>query len=149
MTELERALAMTPIASVQNRYSAADRASDSVLELCERRGIAFIPWASLARGELTRTGGRIGRVARRHGATPGQVALSWLVHRSPVTLPIPGTSSLDHLEENARALDLRLGADEVDEIASQVLIRYAARRFARRARVRAGRLKEAMRAGVS
>jgi aryl-alcohol dehydrogenase-like predicted oxidoreductase len=106
--EISLALDMVPIASVQNRYNLRDRSSEAVIEACERAGIAFIPWYPLATGKLARPGGPVDEVAGRHGATPAQVALAWLLARSPVMLPIPGTSSVEHLEENVAAADLRL-----------------------------------------
>jgi pyridoxine 4-dehydrogenase len=102
-----------PIVSVQNRYSAAERASEPVLEACERDGLAFLPWFPLAAGDLARAGAPLEEAARAHGATPAQVALAWLLHRSPTMLPIPGTSSLEHLEENVAAAALHLADDEV------------------------------------
>jgi pyridoxine 4-dehydrogenase len=114
--ELERARALTPVVSVQDRYSLADRFSEDVLEACERLGIAFIPWYPLGAGAL---GGdsTLARVARDRGATPFQVALAWLLARSPAMLPIPGTSSVAHLEENLAAADLELGAEELRALA--------------------------------
>jgi aryl-alcohol dehydrogenase-like predicted oxidoreductase len=109
--ELERAQEIVPIVSVQNRYSLADRSSEDVLERCERDGLAFLPWFPLGRGELA-TGGRLREVASRLGATPAQVALAWLLRRSPAMLPIPGTSSVAHLEENVAAARLRLGDED-------------------------------------
>ena len=106
--QLERARAVAPIASVQNRYSIADRSSESVLEACEREGIAFLPWSPLAVGSLARPGGPLDELARAHDATPAQVALAWLLMRSPVVCPIPGTSSLEHLEENMSAARIEL-----------------------------------------
>jgi aryl-alcohol dehydrogenase-like predicted oxidoreductase len=108
VSEISLALDMVPIASVQNRYNLRDRSSEAVIEACERAGIAFIPWYPLATGKLARPGGPVDEVAGRHGATPAQVALAWLLARSPVMLPIPGTSSVEHLEENVAAADLRL-----------------------------------------
>jgi aryl-alcohol dehydrogenase-like predicted oxidoreductase len=110
--ELRRAQAVTEIVSVQNRYSLGDRSSEDVLELCERAGIAFIPWFPLAEGALTRER-KLEAVAAAHDATAGQVALAWLLARSPVMLPIPGTSSVAHLEENVAAAALRLSAAEL------------------------------------
>ena len=106
--ELAQARRIVPIISVQNRYHLADRASEDVLDTCERDALGFLPWRPLALGELTRPGGPLERVAARHHATPGQVALAWLLRRSPVMLPIPGTSSLSHLEENTAAAALEL-----------------------------------------
>ena len=106
--EISLALDMVPIVSVQNRYNLNDRSSEAVIEACEREGIAFIPWYPLGTGKLARPGGPVDEIAGRHGATPAQVALAWLLAKSPVMLPIPGTSSVEHLEENVVAADLRL-----------------------------------------
>ncbi|AEY86131.1 aldo/keto reductase [Streptomyces olivaceoviridis] len=106
--ELERARAIVPVASVQNLYNLAQRDSEAVLEYAEANGIAFLPWFPLATGQLARPGGPLARVAARLGASPSQVALAWLLHRSPVVLPIPGTSSVEHLEENVAAAALKL-----------------------------------------
>jgi pyridoxine 4-dehydrogenase len=114
--ELARARELVDVVTVQNRYNVADRDSEGLLEACERGGIGFIPWFPLATGRLAREGGPLERVGARHGATPGQVALAWLLGRSPVMLPIPGTSSVEHLEENVAAAQLRLTDDEVEEI---------------------------------
>jgi pyridoxine 4-dehydrogenase len=112
--QLDRALAMTTIVSVQNRYNLSDRASESVLARCASLGIAFLPWYPLAAAQLTRTRSRIAAVASEHGATPGQLALAWLLARSPVILPIPGTASVAHLEENVAAAAIKLSRDEVE-----------------------------------
>jgi pyridoxine 4-dehydrogenase len=111
--QLARAQAIVPIASVQNRYSLADRKSEDVLEACEREGIAFLPWYPLAVGDLAMPGGALGRIASARGATPAQVALAWLLARSPVVCPIPGTASLRHLEENVVAASLELTDEEL------------------------------------
>ena len=111
--ELHRAQEIVPIVSVQNRYSLADRSSEDVLDECERQGIAFLPWYPLAAGDLAQPGGAVGRVASGRGVTPAQVALAWLLARSPVVVPIPGTASSRHLEENVAALDLELTPDEL------------------------------------
>jgi aryl-alcohol dehydrogenase-like predicted oxidoreductase len=105
--QLERASALTPIVSVQNRYSLGDRASEEVLRAAERLGIAFIPWYPLGAGSVGNDSA-VARIARERGATPFQVALAWLLARSPAMLPIPGTSSVAHLEENVAAADLEL-----------------------------------------
>lgn len=115
--ELERARRIVPIVSVQNRYNLQDRAHEEVLDACERHGIGFIPWFPLATGDLARPGGPLDEVARRLGATPAQVALAWLLRRSPVMLPIPGTSSVPHLEENVRAWDVALGDEDFERLA--------------------------------
>ncbi|MGH7498748.1 MAG: aldo/keto reductase [Gemmatimonadales bacterium] len=94
---------LTPIVSVQNRYNLVDRGAEDVLDYCTREDIAFIPWFPLATGSLARPGGPLARAAERLGAHPSQIALAWLLHRSPVILPIPGTSSVKHLEENTAA----------------------------------------------
>jgi pyridoxine 4-dehydrogenase len=109
--ELEIALDIVPIASVQNRYNLSDRSSEAVLQACEREEVGFIPWYPLATGRLARLGGPLDEIAARHDATPSQVALAWLLKHSPVMLPIPGTSSVAHLEENVAAAALEL-ADE-------------------------------------
>jgi len=104
--ELEQARSIVPVVSVQNRYSVTSRDSEPVLEACERDGLGFIPWFPLDAGALA--GGAIEEVARSHGATPIQVALAWLLQHSPALLPIPGTSSAEHLEENVAAAAIRL-----------------------------------------
>ena len=111
--QLARALAVEPVVSVQNRFSLADRSSRDVLELCARNGLAFIAWAPLAKGTLTRARHALDAIAKRHDATPGQVALSWILAASPATVPIPGTSSLAHLEENAGASCVRLSPEDL------------------------------------
>lgn len=110
--ELERARRIVPIVSVQNRYSLAERSSEDVLETCGREGLAFLPWFPLASGSLARQGGPVDQVAERIGATRAQVALAWLLHHSPVMLSIPGTSSLEHLEENVASRDVHLTDDD-------------------------------------
>jgi pyridoxine 4-dehydrogenase len=142
--ELERALAVVPLVSVQNRFSVAERSAADVVDRCEARGIAFLAWAPLAKGYLTRPSGRLARAAAARNATPGQVALAWVLARSPVTIPIPGTSSPAHLEENVGAAGLRLDADEVAALAKPIP-GYEARALVRRLRVRAGRVKVAVR----
>ena len=92
---------------MQNRYNLVDRTSEDVLAHCERHGIGFIPWHPLAAGDLARPGSLLDTLARRHGAAPGQVALAWTLKRSPVMLPIPGTSKVAHLEENVAAANIR------------------------------------------
>ena len=115
--ELERAREIVPVVSVQNRYSVADRDSDPVVDRCEREGLAFIPWGPLGAPGRGRNG-VIGRVANAHGAGELQVALAWLLARSPAMLPIPGTSSVEHLEENVAAAALRLSEEEFGELSA-------------------------------
>jgi aryl-alcohol dehydrogenase-like predicted oxidoreductase len=119
--QLRAAEAIMPIASVQNRYSVLDRASEDVLDYCESRGIAFIPWLPVAR--VTRaTDDPVEAVAARYGAGPAQVALAWLLHRSAVTLPIPGTSSLAHLEDNVAATHLSLNVEDMAQLAGRPVL---------------------------
>ena len=114
--ELETALEIVEVVSVQNRFNLTDRRSQDVLERCEELGIVFFPWAPVSRGELARPGGPLDRIASAHDATPGQVALAWLLARSAVIVPIPGTSSVEHLEENLGAADVELAEDELGEL---------------------------------
>jgi pyridoxine 4-dehydrogenase len=114
--ELARARAITEIVSVQNRYNLGELSSDDVLAVCERDGIAFLPWYPLGAGALTRSP-ELEAVAAAHAATAAQVAIAWLLQRSPVMLPIPGTSSLAHLEENVAAAALQLSQEELDRLA--------------------------------
>jgi pyridoxine 4-dehydrogenase len=116
--ELERSRALVDVVTVQNRYSLADRAREDTLEVCEAAGIGFIPWFPLATGDLARPGGPLDELAQAHDATAGQLALAWLLGRSPVMLPIPGTASLVHLEENVAAGELELPARELERLAS-------------------------------
>ena len=117
--DIQAASRVFPVATVQNRYNFADRGSEDVLTYCEAHGIGFIPWYPLAAGALTREGTEaLDAIARAHGATPSQVAVAWLLQRSPVILPIPGTSKVAHLEENARARDIELTAAEFDRLDS-------------------------------
>ncbi len=110
--EIEAARRVFPVATVQNRYNLADRASEGVLDHCEACGIGFIPWYPLASGQLTERGTVLDTIALRHEATAGQIALAWLLQRSSVLLPIPGTSNVAHLEENWAAGDITLSAEE-------------------------------------
>ena len=116
--ELERAREVVEVVTVQNRYNLEDRDSEDVLEVCEAEGMGFIPWFPLATGRLADPGGPLDRIAREHDATPAQIALAWLLARSPVMLPIPGTSSIEHFEENLAAAGIELSPDEVAEIGS-------------------------------
>ena len=111
---IQRARKIVPIVSVQNRYSFADREWDYVVDYCEREGIAVIPWYPLGAGTVA--GEVLERIAKTHQKTPHQVALAWLLNRSPVMLPIPGTSSIEHLEENVRAASVRLTGEEYREL---------------------------------
>jgi pyridoxine 4-dehydrogenase len=110
--EIKAAQKVFNVASVQNRYNLADRASEDVLEYCSSQGIGFIPWFPLAAGSLTRPGSALDTIAKRHRATPGQVALAWVLKRSPVMLPIPGTSKRSHLDENVAAAGIELSDAE-------------------------------------
>src|SRR4051794_21477272 len=108
VADIEAVREIAPIVSVQNLYNLVNRRSEDVLEYCERENLAFIPWFPIATGELARPGGPLDGLARDTGATPAQLALAWLLHRSPVMLPIPGTKSVAHLEENVAAAGLAL-----------------------------------------
>jgi len=112
---IERARRIVPIVSVQNRYSFADREWDYVVDYCEHNGIVFIPWFPLAAGRVA--GKVLNQIARAHQAAPTQVALAWLLRRSPVILPIPGTSSIEHLEQNVTAASLRLSEEDYEKFA--------------------------------
>jgi pyridoxine 4-dehydrogenase len=116
VAQLAAAREVTEIASVQNRYNLIDREHEAVLDACAAEGVAFIPWFPVAVGDLARPGGVLDEAAQRHGATPAQLALAWLLHRSPVMLPIPGTSSVAHLEENCAAALVELSEAEVVEL---------------------------------
>jgi len=111
---IERARRIVPIVSVQNRYSFADREWDYVVDYCERNEIAFIPWFPLGAGKVA--GEVLNRIAQAHGASPTQIALAWLLRRSPIMLPIPGTSSIEHLEQNVAAASLRLSEEEYEQL---------------------------------
>jgi aryl-alcohol dehydrogenase-like predicted oxidoreductase len=114
--QLHRARGLTAIVSVQNRYNLVDRTDDDVLEDCERERLGFIPWFPLSTGKLAAGGGPLAAIAERHHATAAQIALAWLLHRSPVMLPIPGTASVKHLEENLAAARIELSTDEMREL---------------------------------
>jgi pyridoxine 4-dehydrogenase len=118
--EIEAASAVVDVVSVQNRYNLADRASEPVLEHCERAGIAFLPWFPIAAGDLAKPGGALDEMAHGHGATHAQLALAWLLRRSPVLLPIPGTGSVEHLEENCAAATVQLTDDEYGALTDAV-----------------------------
>jgi aryl-alcohol dehydrogenase-like predicted oxidoreductase len=116
--EVKAARAVAPIVSVQNRYNVVDRGSEPVLDYCEREGIGFIPWFPIANGELARPGGPLAALAGALGATTAQLALAWLLHRSPVVLPIPGTSSVAHLEENVEAALIGLTDEQFEQVSA-------------------------------
>ena len=120
LEKLAQAREIVEVVTVQNRFNLTDRTAEDELDACTEDGIGFIPWFPLAIGDLARDGGPLAEVARAHDATPGQVALAWLLARSPVMLPIPGTSSIEHLEENVGAGRLVLSGEELDEIAGAV-----------------------------
>ena len=115
--QIDQARRAIPIVSVQNRYNLSDRAWEAELDYSEREGLAFLPWFPLAAGALDETG-PLARVARRHEATPYQIALAWLLARSPAMLVIPGTSSLGHVEENVRAAEIQLTPQDLEELAA-------------------------------
>lgn len=112
VADIEAASKVFKVATVQNRYNLIDRSSEAVLDYCASHGIGFIPWFPLAAGDLAQPGSLLDSVARRHRATPGQVALAWMLKRSPVMLPIPGTSKVKHLEENVAAVRIELSDEE-------------------------------------
>jgi len=116
VAEIEAARHVVPIVSVQNLYNLADRRSESVLDFCEAEGIGFIPWSPIAEGTLPKTSAGLARLAEAVGGTPVQVALAWLLRRSPVMLPIPGTSKVSHLEENCAASTIVLSDEQFDEL---------------------------------
>jgi pyridoxine 4-dehydrogenase len=114
--EIDQARKVIDIVSVQNQYNISDRRHEDVLDYCAKYKIAFIPWFPVAAGKLAQPGGKLDQAAQRHNATVSQLSLAWLLHRSPVMLPIPGTSSVEHLEENIAAADVRLSEAEWKEI---------------------------------
>lgn len=110
--DIEAAAKVFPVATVQNRYNLVDRTSEDVLDYCSAHGIGFIPWFPLAAGELAKPGSLLDAIAQAHGASPSQVALAWVLRRSPVMLPIPGTGKVSHLEQNVAAVDIALSDEE-------------------------------------
>ena len=114
--EIEQARKVVDVVSVQNLYNLGNRQSEEVLQYCEREGIGFLPWFPVAAGELARPGGVLDELAREHHATHAQLALAWLLRRSPVMLPIPGTGSVEHLEENCAAATVELTDDEYERL---------------------------------
>jgi len=111
--DIKAAQGVFPVATVQNLYNLTNRASEDVLDYCEQHGIGFIPWYPLAAGELTKPGSVLDTIARRHGATTSQIALAWILRRSKVMLPIPGTSKVAHLVENVAAASIELSAEDL------------------------------------
>lgn len=121
--ELRRARSVVPIASVQNRYNLLDRGSDEVIDICQRDGIPFMPWYPLSRGILgSRDGGPLGRVAERRGVSPARIAIAWLLARSPIMLPIPGTSRVRHVEDNVAAAGISLDPDELESLSGGAVL---------------------------
>jgi pyridoxine 4-dehydrogenase len=118
IAELEAAQRIVPIVTVQNRYNLVDRESEDVLDHCAREGIGFIPWFPILSGKLAEPGGAVDTLAQAKGATPAQIALAWLLGRSPVILPIPGTSTVAHVEENCAAAQITLSAAEIASLTS-------------------------------
>ncbi|HVY78942.1 MAG TPA: aldo/keto reductase [Solirubrobacterales bacterium] len=118
LEQLEQARGIVEVVSVQNRFNLADRGSEDVLERCEELGICFFPWFPLAAGELAEPGGVAAEIADAHGAQTGQIALAWLLRRSPAIVPIPGTSSVAHLEQNVAAAQIELGDEEFERLSS-------------------------------
>src|SRR5580698_3044636 len=118
--EIDRARKVIDIVSVQNQYNLSDRQHEDVLQYCEKNGLAFIPWFPVAAGKLAKPGGNLDTIAKRHGVTVAQLSVAWLLHRSPVMLPIPGTSSVDHLEENMKAAEISLSDTEMKEIEAAI-----------------------------
>ena len=114
--EIDQARKVIDIVSVQNLYNLGDRQHEDVLEYCEKYGLAFIPWFPVAAGKLAQPGGQLDAIAKRHRATVAQLSIAWLLHRSPVILPIPGTSSVAHLEENLKAAEISLSDADLKEI---------------------------------
>ncbi len=118
VADIKAAQKVFKVATVQNLYNLADRSSEDVLDYCEKEGIGFIPWFPLASGTLARPGSALDDIARRHGSSPSQVALAWLLKRSPVMLPIPGTGKVKHLEENVAAAAIKLAGAEFEELSA-------------------------------
>jgi len=114
--EIERARKTVAIVTVQNRYNLLDRGHEPTLEYCEKHRLGFIPWFPVAAGRLAKDSGKLAEIAKRHGASVAQISIAWLLHRSPVMLPIPGTSSVKHLEENIAAANLRIDEKEWKEL---------------------------------
>jgi aryl-alcohol dehydrogenase-like predicted oxidoreductase len=120
VAEIEQARKIVDIVSAQNEYNLTTRKSEDVLNYCEQHKLGFIPWFPVAAGRLAEPGGKLDQLAKKHGATVAQLSIAWLLHRSPVMLPIPGTSSVKHLEENLKSADLHLSDSEWGEVESAV-----------------------------
>ncbi len=118
--EIDQARKVINIVSVQNQYNVSDRQHEDVVQYCEKNGLAFIPWFPVAAGALAKPGGNLDTIAKRHGVTVAQLSVAWLLHRSPVMLPIPGTSSVAHLEENMKAAEISLSDTEMKEIEAAI-----------------------------
>ncbi|MGE0022921.1 MAG: aldo/keto reductase [Hyphomicrobium sp.] len=118
VAEIKAAQTVFPVATVQNLYNLADRSSEGVLDHCAKEGIGFIPWFPLAAGSLARPGSVLDGIAKRHGSSPSQIALAWLLKRSPVMLPIPGTGKVRHLEDNVAAAAIRLSDADFNELST-------------------------------
>ena len=116
VAEIEQARKVVNIVSVQNEYNIGNRKSEDVLNYCEKHNLAFIPWFPVAAGKLAKAGGKLEKAAKKHDATVAQLSLAWLLHRSPVLLPIPGTSSIEHLEENLKAQNIALSPEDMAEL---------------------------------
>ena len=125
VSDIKAAAKVFDVATVQNRYNLIDRGSEDVLDYCETNGIGFIPW-SLAAGKLAQKGSLLDRIAKAHGASPSQIALAWVLKRSPVVLPIPGTSKVSHLEENVAAVNIELSDQEFDALDREGQQQFAA-----------------------
>ena len=126
VADIEAASKVFKVATVQNRYNLVDRTSEDVLDYCERHGIGFIPWYPLAAGDLAKPGSLLDTIAKRHGAAPSQIALAWVLKRSPVMLPIPGTSKVSHLEENVAAVNIALSDEEFAALDREGKLQFAA-----------------------
>ncbi|WP_373542326.1 aldo/keto reductase [Chamaesiphon sp.] len=116
IAEIEAARKVFPVTTVQNRYNLTDRVDEAVLDYCTQEGIGFIPWFPLAAGDLAQSGGIVETIAKAHGASSGQIALAWILKRSPNMLPIPGTSQVSHLAENVAAAQVELSDDEFEQL---------------------------------
>jgi pyridoxine 4-dehydrogenase len=117
--DIKAAQKVFPVATVQNRFNLIDRAFEDVLDYCAAENIGFIPWYPLAAGDLAKPGALLDTIAKNHDATPGQIALAWMLKRSPVMLPIPGTSQMSHLEENIAAVEISLSDEEFTALDQQ------------------------------